>query len=496
MYPTTQLSPPSVRPIHGKYLVEREIGRGGMGIVYRAMHIGLERPVALKVVLPELAHNEMVVQRMLDEARCAAQITSVHVVRVLDVGQLDSGEPFIVMDLVEGEDVARAVERDGIPPLELAVQWVLEASVAIAEAHEKRIVHRDLKPANLFLARSEGAAPLIKVLDFGISKRLDRAAHRSVTQPNQLIGSPHYMAPEQIRAPLAVDARADIWALGVILIELVTGRRPFGGDTLGSVCANVLGSEPDLPEEALAALPAELLLVLRRAVRKDPNERFQDVAELAAALAPFAPTGAEGALSAIARRSRWGAQRTSATSGCSVALPSLAAPPVARSRRASVAFGLGGVALALALASNVWLIARNPRSTPMPEATFGVAPLMTSRDAAPPAPALDAAPTAVEPAPPSSRTAEPAPLPPRVDEERFSAPVTVAVVMEATPAGAARPEHVQPSSMRGSAPATAVADHRPPLGAESHAPAARSSGAPAPTTKASAWNLETFGGRR
>src|SRR5690606_25602524 len=191
-----------------------------------------------------------------------------HVVRVIDVGQLESGQPFIVMEFVDGEDLARRLARRGPLPLPLAVHALLEACVALAEAHAKGIVHRDLKPSNLFSARAADGSERLKVLDFGISKQLE-AAERPVTRPNDVMGSPNYMAPEQICTPLAVDARADVWALGAILLELSTGKRAFPGDTITAVYTRVLAGEPDLPEPDGAELPSELVSVVCRCLRKD-----------------------------------------------------------------------------------------------------------------------------------------------------------------------------------------------------------------------------------
>jgi eukaryotic-like serine/threonine-protein kinase len=288
----------------GNYRLEREIGRGGMGVVYLATHVALERSVALKLLLPELAQDASVVARMLQEARCAAQITGHHVVRVIDVGQLEhTGQPFIVMEYVAGVDLARWLEREGPPPPERAVRWVIEACVAIAEAHEKGIVHRDLKPENLLLAEEEGGAQRIKVLDFGISKQLHRTGLRAVTRPHDLMGSPRYMAPEQILTPLLVDARADLWALGTILVELLTGEAAFPGQTAMEVWAGVLEAAPYLPEERVETTwPAGLVGVVRKALQKAPEERFQSVHELVTALAPYAPADAQPALAAIQRR--------------------------------------------------------------------------------------------------------------------------------------------------------------------------------------------------
>ena len=332
-----------------KYRLEREVGRGGMGVVYQATHLALRQTVAIKIVLPELAQNPLVSQRLLREARCAAQIGGEHVVRVIDVGQLEaSGQPFIVMEYVDGEDLARRLGRSGRLSLPAAVHAVLEACVAIAEAHAKGIVHRDLKPGNLFVARAADGRELIKVLDFGISKQLD-AAERPVTRPNDVMGSPNYMAPEQICAPLAVDSRADLWALGAILVELATGKRAFPGETITAVYTRVLTGEPELPEPDGAELPSELVSIVSRCLRKDPGERFQSVHELVAALAPFAPPASAPALRAIARFGRTaleGAGGATATyvPGPFASVPK-SSPPVSSSRAVSSSPPLSGSVL-------------------------------------------------------------------------------------------------------------------------------------------------------
>ncbi|HWO10922.1 MAG TPA: serine/threonine-protein kinase [Polyangiaceae bacterium] len=343
--------------ILGKYRLEREVGRGGMGVVYLATHVALEQRVAIKIVLPALADTPNTVQRVLREARCAAQITGDHVVRVMDVGQLDSGEPFIVMEYAEGEDLARVLERSERVPLLVAVHWLIEACVAIAEAHARGIIHRDLKPANLFLARAEDGRELIKVLDFGISKQLGASQTGPVTRAGDVMGSPNYMAPEQIRTPLLVDARADLWALGAILLELLTGRRAFPGDTITAVYTRVLEGEPELPDPAEAGLPAELMALVRRCLAKDPNDRIQTVHGLVEALAPFSPARSQAALRAIARRADASAlgrapfadTQLDLTAGSRQAIASPARDEPQRLRRLLAA----GVVLGLAIATGV-----------------------------------------------------------------------------------------------------------------------------------------------
>jgi len=204
----------------GKYRVDKVLGAGGMGVVVAARHIQLETRVAIKLLLPAMLDNSEAVMRFAREARAASKINNEHVVRVFDVGTLPSGAPFMVMEFLEGEDLSAWIAQRGPLPIDLAVDFVLQACVAVADAHCLGIVHRDLKPANLFSLRRSDGQFVIKVLDFGISKVADSGATGpvgSVTHTSAIMGSPHYMSPEQMRSSKEVDARADIWALGVIL---------------------------------------------------------------------------------------------------------------------------------------------------------------------------------------------------------------------------------------------------------------------------------------
>src|SRR5579863_6621840 len=229
------MSSPEIAPVQegeildGKYRVDRVLGVGGMGIVVAATHVALNQRVAIKFLLPAAVGNPQIIERFAREARAAVQIQSEHVARVTDVGTLPTGSPYMVMEFLEGSDLAAAIERGGAMPVAQAVGFVLQACEAIAEAHALGIVHRDLKPANLFLARRAGRDPMVKVLDFGISKTKDAAA--GLTQTSSVMGSPYYMAPEQMMSSKDVDVRSDIWALGIILYELLSGKAPFQGDT-------------------------------------------------------------------------------------------------------------------------------------------------------------------------------------------------------------------------------------------------------------------------
>jgi serine/threonine protein kinase len=271
----------------GKYLIERILGRGGMGVVLAATHVELDAPRAIKV--PE--SRGPAAERLLHEARIMARLTSEHVVRVHDVGRLESGEPYVVMERLDGHDLAELLQRRGRVPVEEAARYVAQACVAMEEAHALGIVHRDLKPANLFLAACGDGSPCVKVLDFGIATSKD--APRLSTKQG-IEGSPAYMAPEQIIPGPVVDARADVWALGVVLYELLTGQLPFREGSHAELVSQVLNLEPVHADALRPDLPPELGAVIARCLQKSPARRFQGVAELRAALAPFA-SGCPGA---------------------------------------------------------------------------------------------------------------------------------------------------------------------------------------------------------
>jgi serine/threonine-protein kinase len=271
-----------------KYRVERVLGVGGMGVVVAALHLELDERVALKFLLPEGVANAQVAARFAQEARAAAKIKSEHVARVIDVGRTPTGVPYMVMEYLDGEDLERVLEARGPLPVDVAVAYVLEASQAIAEAHSLGIVHRDLKPANLFLARRPNGPAIVKVLDFGISKTIT-PGQPQLTKTSAMLGSPLYMSPEQMSAGKTVDARADVWGLGVVLYHLVSGQRPFPGDTMPALVASILQSPP-LPLEPIGVnVPPAFLSVMLRCLEKDPARRFPNVYELALALAGFAP---------------------------------------------------------------------------------------------------------------------------------------------------------------------------------------------------------------
>ena len=273
----------------GKYRVERVLGRGGMGVVVAATHLHLDQRVAIKFLLPDALSHADVVSRFAREAKAASKVTSEHVAKVIDVGTLDSGAPYMVMEYLEGHDLAAEVEAKGRLPVEEAVTHVLQALEALAEAHKAGIVHRDLKPANLFLANRPDKTSIIKVLDFGISK-LPQAGG-AVTHTAAIMGSPLYMSPEQLVSSKSVDARSDVWSIGVVLYELLSGAPPYRADSMPEIVALILQAPLAPLREARPDVPEALAAVVARCLEKQPVARYANVAELARALAPFTPDG-------------------------------------------------------------------------------------------------------------------------------------------------------------------------------------------------------------
>jgi len=273
-----------------KYEVERVLGVGGMGVVVAARHLQLRERVALKFLLPDVVLQPGAVERFEREARAAVRIKSEHVARVSDVGLLDGTIPYMVVEYLDGVDLSQRLARTGPMPMEEAVEYVLQACAAMAEAHSLGIVHRDLKPSNLFLTRRPNGEPLIKVLDFGISKLApspEDAPRPSLTTTNGVMGSPLYMSPEQVRSAKNVDARTDIWSLGVILYELLSGGPPFDGRMVPEVIAKIAADPPTPLRTRLPGVDPRLEQIILRCLQKDPAARFPTVAELAAALLPF-----------------------------------------------------------------------------------------------------------------------------------------------------------------------------------------------------------------
>jgi serine/threonine-protein kinase len=276
--------------IDGKFRVLRVIGAGGGGVVVSAVHMHLDQQVAVKAMRSDAARDTTLVSRFLREARAASRLKGEHVARVTDVGMPDNGTPYMVMEYLEGEELGSVLRRRGPLPVGEVATYMLQVCDALAEAHAVGIVHRDLKPSNLFLTHRSDGKPCIKVLDFGISKTTSLAAlDDDLTSAEAVLGTPHYMAPEQMRSSREADSRSDIWALGIVMYTLLAGHRPFRGDTMAEIYAATLRDPAPLIRETRPDIPDGLEWVICKCLEKDPAHRYQTVQELAVALLAYLP---------------------------------------------------------------------------------------------------------------------------------------------------------------------------------------------------------------
>ncbi len=383
----------------GKYRIDKVLGSGGMGAVVAAHHIQLEDKVALKFLLPEALSKPEAVARFQREARAAVRIKSEHVARVSDVGQLENGAPYMVMEYLEGGDLEQMLTRSGTLPPEQAVDFVLQAGEAIAEAHTLGIVHRDLKPANLFCIRAADGHLSIKVLDFGISKVITPGSRHDMTRTASMVGSPMYMSPEQMQSSKDVDARTDIWSLGAILFELLSGRAPFIAETITELAVKVVNEPMPSLTELAPQVPPGLAQVAATCLEKSRDARYQTMSDLALALGPFG-----------SKRARTSVERildTQRAAGVSHAVmpPSNAPPPPERTGQVTAAtwdkagtpsrtragtLVVGGIAAALVLAGIVTLVVlrRAPSAITAPADTSTAAGPASVGSLSPPTSAL------------------------------------------------------------------------------------------------------------
>jgi serine/threonine protein kinase len=394
----------------GKYRIERVLGSGGMGMVLAAHHVGLDTKVAIKLLRPEMLGNAEAVGRFAIEARAAARITNEHVARVFDVGALDDGAPYMVMEFLDGSDLSERLRVEGRLPVTQAVDFVLQACEALAEAHDAGIVHRDLKPSNLFCVRRPSGSLCIKVLDFGISKLSIDGAQSSLTMTATaaVMGTPFYMSPEQMESARDVDSRTDIWSLGIILFELIAGHRPFGGQTLPEICFRIATHPAPRVRETRPEVPPGLEEAISRCLEKRRTERFSTVAELAGALTPFGsePTTGPGSRASGPSRTltRADGERTATGDDEGGFHPPQTLSALGHTKGSAAArwparlWLLGGVAAFAAVAMMIFVTRSPPEGPPPPSSAAG--------------PAVDAAaalvPAAVAPRPPDPAVPPPA----------------------------------------------------------------------------------------
>jgi serine/threonine-protein kinase len=388
-----------------RYVIEAQLGGGSAGIVFSALHADLKQRVAIKWLRDTAPFG---VERMVREARAALALHSEHIVRVMDVGSDPDGHAYIVMEQLEGADLGSVLQDRGNFDIEEAVDYVLQACAGIAEAHARGIVHRDLKPSNLFLTTRADGAPLVKVLDFGISKTTeDEDADSSLTGPAEMVGSPRYMSPEQVRGQRNVDHRADIWALGVILFRFISGKAPFGGQGKGisGALASIVIDDPPSLIELVPAVPVELEAVIFRCLAKSPDERHASAAELAARLAPFGSSDGRAAAARLVHSIEGMLSSETDTSPPP-------AMPRAKSQRRIVLMALAAGMLAVPVIAIV-VLAHGEHTAPA--ASHGVssasAPVMPKPTSSPSVIAT-AGSAAVEPAPAPSPPALPSASPP------------------------------------------------------------------------------------
>jgi serine/threonine protein kinase len=287
-----------------RFRIERVLGVGGMGGVFAAEDLRFARQVAVKLMLPQLMDIPEFAGRFDREAQAASSLASEHVARVFEIGRLPDGAPYMVLELLQGKDLDRVSRERGPLPVEEAVQYVLETCHAIAEAHGRGIIHRDLKPSNLYLSEREGAPPIVKVLDFGISKSTLLDAGRqgpegALTSTESTLGSPHYMSPEQLRSAKKVDRRTDVWSLGIILHKLLSGNLAFESESVGAHLAAIVADPPTPLRQHRPDAPAALEAVILRCLQKDLTLRFQNVGQLAVALAPLARPSSRSLIEAV-----------------------------------------------------------------------------------------------------------------------------------------------------------------------------------------------------
>ncbi len=448
----------------GKYCVTRVIAEGGMGIVVAARHLKLDQEVALKFMLPDLMRSPEAAGRFLREARAAVRLQSEHVARIIDIAELETGLPYIVMELLDGSDLAAVIYASAPLSVDDAVDYVLQACEAIAEAHALGIVHRDLKPENLFVSRRRDGTAWIKVLDFGISKvipGLEARQDGARVTTRESMGSPTYMSPEQMRCTRDVDGRADIWSLGIILYELLTGRQPFTGRSIAEICIKV--TQDPLPPMGRANLPEGLAEVVEKCLAKEADDRYATVAELVRALAPFAPQRAQGSIAEVLHATQ--RLHNEAAQRLPEEATETALPTVVRSRERSTLYGrafqrraivgVAGIAAVIA-AAGIGLLSRGAAVRPeVTNAVLEPREVTSSVIAIPtvpsPPPAVTSGPKEITPSPGgSSAPAIPDPASKKPDRSRGAVsgaprPRTVATSADG---GARKTPEVDPYGLR------------------------------------------------
>jgi serine/threonine-protein kinase len=468
--------------IDGRYQIVRLLGQGGMGAVYEATHLGTGRRVALKVIIAGALISREVIVRFQREARAAGVIESQHIVQVLDTGiDREQGVPYIVMEYLVGEDLQKLCERVGPLAPELALRIAAQACSGLHKAHEARVIHRDIKPANLYLARRDDADVVVRLLDFGIAKvkedQLTGSTDQSLTRTGSMMGSPLYMSPEQAVGSKAIDHRTDIWSLGAVLYEVLAGKSPHhGAETLGQLIMAICSAPPAPLTHVAPSVPPEVAEIVHRALRLDPNERFQSAAEMREAIRRLLPNGTSVTEDMLASAATLSTSRPELQAAATGGAPARSTPsPFIRSAAKTVAtplvagvgallgFGTAGAAAFWFLghrvdaeASKAGASAAAAISAPpvAPAAPHAAAAATASVEAAPPVDrASSAIATARSVAPANSQAPKNAPGAARTPAAPGAAPPSVAPAASApaaaTPAPPAAPPATAPSKPKG-----------------------------------------------
>ena len=403
--------PKGHEPFAGKYAIERVLGQGGMGTVVAARHLRVGQRVAIKVLSSALREYPELVARFEREARAAGSLSSPHAVRVFDIDTTEDGTPFIVMELLDGRDLADIIDKEGPMAVARAVGLVREACEAIAEAHSLGIIHRDIKPSNLFLANVDGKQ-MVKVLDFGIAKHA-KSKEASITTAVAPLGTPQYMSPEQVRCAKDVDVRTDVWSLGVTLYELLVGRTPFAHDSASACIASIAADPVPDPRTFRKELPAELAEILMRALEKNPSHRFPSVESFVDALSTFTEQPAELVVETPKPRLQLVSRpdRTVPPAVTRTGNGELSIAPRRRSPRLVAMASAAAMAALIVLPRCAGLIAGSDAAVKNPPVAAAVAPIVSPAAAAievPTAPAVTVA--AAQDAPPAAEELPPAPI--------------------------------------------------------------------------------------
>ena len=406
--------------LDGRYRIVRLLGEGGMGSVYLASHVGLGRDVAIKFLHAELVSRDEVVGRFYREAQAAAAIRHKNIIEVFDVGVSPQGEPFLVMEYLEGESLAGLLKRAG--PLNLGAACAVMEPVlqALHAAHRKGIIHRDLKPDNIFLAYQQGEPPVVKIIDFGISKFAQGEFDKWRTKTGSVMGTPAYMSPEQARGSAGLDHRTDIYSMGTILFEMLTGALPFAGSNFAEYLSAMLIDDPRAPQSVCAGFPAEAEPLVRKALAKNPDQRFQNAAEMLEALTALPSFDARQERLTLLASTIEIRGFAAGDLGQALSAPGRLAdnkPVSSRFRGAATAvLGAGpwrwvilGVALAAGAAAAVLWSSKTSRA-PAPNAPITAQPAPIVPVAPPPAPSPPSPPAALPVSPPAPPS-EPVPLP-------------------------------------------------------------------------------------